>query len=182
MKLDNFFVGTFVGITMLGFYDRAYNTAQWPGTFCSLVLSRSVFFVYSRLQDDVDRLKKTASMVTWLVTTFSFPLGLVIFIVAPDLIVLLYGEAWLPSVTVPSNSHHLHDPKTPFRKCQHLADGPRKTSVDNQVQCDTARYFNDSRVSIYTHLGRHRDQLSCGTCIHTRPDHGILRCRKGNSF
>ena len=98
MKLDNFFVGTFVGITMLGFYDRAYNTAQWPGTFCSLVLSRSVFFVYSRLQDDVDRLKKTASMVTWLVTTFSFPLGLVIFIVAPDLIVLLYGVTWLPSV------------------------------------------------------------------------------------
>jgi len=100
MKLDNFFVGTFVGITMLGFYDRAYNTAQWPGTFCSLVLSRSVFFVYSRLQDDVDRLKKTASMVTWLVTTFSFPLGLVIFIVAPDLIVLLYGVTWLPSVPI----------------------------------------------------------------------------------
>ena len=98
MKLDNFFVGTFVGITTLGFYDRAYNTAQWPGTFCSLVLSRSVFFVYSRLQDDIDRLKKTASMVTWLVTTFSFPLGLVIFIVAPDLIVLLYGVTWLPSV------------------------------------------------------------------------------------
>jgi O-antigen/teichoic acid export membrane protein len=97
MKLDNFFVGTFVGIAMLGFYDRAYNTAQWPGTFCSLVLSRSAFFVYSRLQDDVDRLKKTAAMVTWLVTTFSFPLGLVMFIVAPDLIVLLYGEAWLPS-------------------------------------------------------------------------------------
>jgi O-antigen/teichoic acid export membrane protein len=97
MKLDNFFVGTFVGITMLGFYDRAYNTAQWPGTFCSLVISRSVFFVYSRLQDDVDRLKKTASMVTWLVTTFSFPLGLMMFIIAPDLIALLYGEAWLPS-------------------------------------------------------------------------------------
>jgi len=100
MKLDNFFVGTFVGITMLGFYDRAYNTAQWPGTFCSLVLSRSVFFVYSRLQDDVDRLKKTASMVTWLVTTFSFPLGLMMFIVAPDLIVLLYGVTWLPSVPI----------------------------------------------------------------------------------
>jgi PST family polysaccharide transporter len=97
MKLDNFLIGTFVGITMLGFYDRAYNTAQWPGTFCSIVLARSVFFVYTQLQDDVDRLKKTASMVTWLVTTFSFPLGLMMFIVAPDLIVLLYGETWLPS-------------------------------------------------------------------------------------
>ncbi len=97
MKLDNFFIGTFVGIVVLGFYDRAYNTAQWPGTFCSIVMARSVFFVYSQLQDDLDRLKKTASMVTWLVTTFSFPLGLMMFIVAPDLIVLLYGETWLPS-------------------------------------------------------------------------------------
>lgn len=96
MKLDNFFIGTFVGITILGFYDRAYNTAQWPGTFSSIVLARSVFFIYNQLQDDVDRLKKTASMVTWLVTTFSFPLGVTMFIAAPDLIVLLYGESWLP--------------------------------------------------------------------------------------
>jgi len=43
MKLDNFFIGTFLGINILGFYDRAYNTAQWPGTFCSIVLARSVF-------------------------------------------------------------------------------------------------------------------------------------------
>lgn len=97
MKLDNFYVGTFVGIAALGFYDRAYNTAQWPGTFSSIVLARSVFFVYSQLQDDVDRLTKAASMVTWLLTSFSFPLGLAMFIAAPDMIVLLYGETWLPS-------------------------------------------------------------------------------------
>jgi hypothetical protein len=29
-------------------------------------------FFYSQLQDDMDRFKKTASMVTWLVTTFLF--------------------------------------------------------------------------------------------------------------
>jgi polysaccharide transporter, PST family len=98
MKLDNFFIGTFVGLTILGFYDRAYNTAQWPGTFCSALLNRSVFFVYSKLQDDVGRLNKTASIVTWLVTTFSFPLGLILFITTPDLITLIYGESWLPSV------------------------------------------------------------------------------------
>lgn len=98
MKLDSFFIGTFVGITTLGFYDRAYNTAQWPGTFCSVVLSRSVFFIYSQLQNDLVRLKKTASIVTWLVTNSSFPLGLVLFITAPDLIIFLYGSPWLPSV------------------------------------------------------------------------------------
>mgnify|MGYP005839920733 CR=1 FL=1 len=97
MKLDSFFIGTFVGVTILGYYDRAYNTAQWPGTFSSVVLSRSVFFVYSRLQGDRERLMKTASIVTWLVTTFSLPLGLMMFITAPNLIALLYGETWLPS-------------------------------------------------------------------------------------
>jgi PST family polysaccharide transporter len=43
MKLDNFFIGTFLGILTLGFYDRAYNAVQWPGTFCSIVLARSIF-------------------------------------------------------------------------------------------------------------------------------------------
>jgi O-antigen/teichoic acid export membrane protein len=97
MQLDNFFVGTLVGLTALGFYDRAFNTAQWPGTLCNSILSRSVFYIYARLQNDTKKLATASSVITWLVTNISLPMALLIFISAPDLIVLLYGERWLPS-------------------------------------------------------------------------------------
>jgi len=96
-QLDNFFIGTFVSLAVLGFYDRAYRIAQWPSNLLIGAITRSVFYTYTRLQDDAVRLQKTVSMVLWLITTLALPLVLAIFITAPDLITLLYGERWLPS-------------------------------------------------------------------------------------
>ncbi len=96
-QLDNFYIGTFVGVTALGFYDRAYRTAQWPSTLLNSFIARTVFYTYSRLQDDQPRLQKTARMVLWIIVLLAVPLALAIFISAPDLIHLIYGERWLPS-------------------------------------------------------------------------------------
>jgi lipopolysaccharide exporter len=96
-QFDNFLVGTFVGVAILGFYDRAYRIAQWPSTLVSAVVSRSAFFTYVRLQNDSERLQKTVTMTLWLITMGALPLALGIFAAAPDLIRLLYGERWLSS-------------------------------------------------------------------------------------
>jgi O-antigen/teichoic acid export membrane protein len=96
-QLDNFFIGTFVGIAMLGYYDRAYRMAKWPSTLLGSLIARTVFQTYARLQDDRVRLQKTVSMVLWIITTLALPIVLVIFIAAPDMISLLYGEEWLPA-------------------------------------------------------------------------------------
>lgn len=96
-QLDNFLIGTFVGVVVLGFYDRAYRTAQWPSTLLTNMVSRTAFYTYAKLQDDPARLQKTAKMILWLIALLAWPIALVIFITAPDLIVLLYGERWLPS-------------------------------------------------------------------------------------
>ncbi len=96
-QLDNFMIGTLVGVTVLGFYDRAYRTAQWPSTLLSSLISRAAFYTYARLQDDLTRLQKTVTMMLWVITTLALPIALVIFITAPDLIRLLYGDRWLPS-------------------------------------------------------------------------------------
>ena len=97
-SLDNFFIGTFVGVTALGFYDRAYRTAQWPSTLLVNMSARTSLYTYARLQDDVARLQKAVTMMLWLIALFAMPIALLIFVTAPDLLVLLYGERWLPSV------------------------------------------------------------------------------------
>jgi O-antigen/teichoic acid export membrane protein len=96
-QLDNLLVGTFASVAILGFYDRAYRTAQWPSTMLTGLIARTSFYTFTKLQDDVARLGKTVTMLLWLVTSFSVPLALVVFVTAPDLLLLLYGERWLPS-------------------------------------------------------------------------------------
>jgi PST family polysaccharide transporter len=96
-QLDNFLVGTVVGVVTLGFYDRAYRIAYWPGLLLSNVVNHTAFYTYARLQDDLVRLQKTVVMTQWLTTSIALPLAVAVFAAAPDLVTLLYGERWLPS-------------------------------------------------------------------------------------
>jgi PST family polysaccharide transporter len=96
-RLDSFLIGTFVGEAQLGFYDRAYRITEWPALLTSALLSRTALLTYARLQDDPVRLRKTISMVTWLSLSVTLPITLAILVAAPDLLLLLYGQDWLPS-------------------------------------------------------------------------------------
>lgn len=96
-QTDNFLIGTIVGTMVLGLYDRAYHIAEWPGNLCNAVIARSVFFVYSRLQTDVTLLGKAVTMVIWAITGITLPVALAVFVVAPDLLLLIYGGRWVPA-------------------------------------------------------------------------------------
>lgn len=96
-QFDNFLVGTMVSVDALGYYERAYRIAQWSSILIGSVLTRTAFYAYSRLQNDLPRLTKTAQMSLWLVTTLAVPLALAIFVSADALILFLFGEKWLPS-------------------------------------------------------------------------------------
>jgi PST family polysaccharide transporter len=99
-QTDNFLVGTFVGTTPLGFYDRAYRTMQWPSLLLNALLSRSALFTYARLRDDAERLQRTVSMLIWLSIGVTMPIALALLLSAPDLVLLVYGERWLPAAPI----------------------------------------------------------------------------------
>ena len=96
-QLDTLLIGTFVSIEALGFYDRAYRTAQWPSLLLTSLTSRVAFFGYAHLQSEVTRLQRMLEMTLWIVTHLAMPIALMLFISAPDLVVLAYGEVWLPA-------------------------------------------------------------------------------------
>ncbi|HEX7976392.1 MAG TPA: oligosaccharide flippase family protein, partial [Anaerolineales bacterium] len=96
-QFDNFLVGTLRGDANLGYSSRAYNMAQWPSVLVTSVITQASFYTYTRLQDDPVRLKKTVTMVLWIVTSLSLPLALAIFAAAPDLVAWLWTPKWLPS-------------------------------------------------------------------------------------
>ena len=97
LKFDNFLVGTFVGAAALGYYAQAYKVAQWPTGLVTHIVSRAALPTYAKLQDDLPRLAKAFGMTLWLILMLATPLALAIFVSAPDFLILLYGEKWLPS-------------------------------------------------------------------------------------
>ncbi|MFN8595221.1 MAG: oligosaccharide flippase family protein [Anaerolineae bacterium] len=96
-QFDNFLIGTFVGVETLGFYERAYRTAQWPIMLVSPIVTRAALYTYARLQDDPTRLSKSLDMTMWVINVAALPIAAAVFTTAPDLIRWLYGERWLAS-------------------------------------------------------------------------------------
>ena len=97
-QFDNFLVGTFVGLSALGLYDRAYRIAQWPHLLVGGVISRVGLYAYSRLQDDAARLRQAVAIAFAVLCGVAWPVSVVIFVAAPELVRGLYGERWLASV------------------------------------------------------------------------------------
>jgi lipopolysaccharide exporter len=97
LQFDNFLVGTFVDIVVLGYYVHAYKVAQWPTGLVTHVVARASLPTYAKLQDDPVRLGKAFEMSLWLILTVAVPIALALFVSAPDFLRLLYGDKWLPS-------------------------------------------------------------------------------------
>lgn len=97
LQFDNFLVGTFVGAAALGYYALAYKVAQWPTGLVTHIVARASLPTYAKLQNDPARLSKAFELSLWLILTVATPLALAIFVSAPDFLILLFGEKWLPS-------------------------------------------------------------------------------------
>jgi O-antigen/teichoic acid export membrane protein len=96
-QYDNFLIGTFVGVTTLGFYDRAYRTSQWPNNLLAAALQRVGFVTFSRVQNDLPRLTHAMRLCMWVLTTLGTPMALALIFGASDLIEWLYTPAWSQS-------------------------------------------------------------------------------------
>ena len=97
---DDIFVGRLLGIAALGFYQLAYRISNMPTTEITHVISQVTFPAYSKLQDNIQKLREAYLKVLRLTTFLAFPLAGLIFILAPDFTMVFLGEKWMPMVPV----------------------------------------------------------------------------------
>jgi len=95
---DDIFVGKVLGVTALGFYQMAYLISNLPATEITHVISRVTFPAYSKLQDDLPKLREAYLKVLQLTAFISIPLAGGIFILAPEFTQIFLGEKWMPMV------------------------------------------------------------------------------------
>ncbi len=97
---DGFFVGKFFGAAMLGFYQMATRISNTPATELTHVVSQVAFPAYSKIRNDIVRLREAYLKIVQMISFLSFPLAGLIFVLAPDFTRIFLGEKWMPMVPV----------------------------------------------------------------------------------
>ncbi len=95
---DDIFVGKLLGATVLGFYQMAYRISNMPATEITHVISQVTFPAYSKLQDDIPKLREAYLKVLQFTAFLSFPIAGLIFVLSPDFARIFLGEKWMPMV------------------------------------------------------------------------------------
>jgi len=95
---DNFVVGHALGSSMLGYYTRAYDLIKFPSTVFDMIAGNVLFPVFSRFQDDADRLAAGLRRATFVNGLILLPASTLLLIAAPEAIRLLMGPGWDESV------------------------------------------------------------------------------------
>lgn len=97
-RIDDFWVGTVLGKTPLGFYSRAYEFARYPRRAIANPILSVFFPTFARLQSDPVRLAKAFFRVASLMVRVGFWFSLVLILAAPEFVGVLLGRRWLPMV------------------------------------------------------------------------------------
>jgi O-antigen/teichoic acid export membrane protein len=97
-NIFNFVVAKVYTPVELGFYSRANALKQIPVETFSVALSKVTFPLFSKLQDDVSRLRSAYSKITQQVNYVTAPVFIFLIALAEPLFRFLFTEKWLPAV------------------------------------------------------------------------------------
>lgn len=95
---DHAVVGKMLALTALGYYYMAYQFSIIPAIEIGQIFSRVMFPVYSKIQDDIKRLRRAYLFVFRLTSFLSMPIVVGTIVLAGDFCELFLGKAWIPIV------------------------------------------------------------------------------------
>lgn len=97
-QADQAATSLFIGVTQLGFFTIAVKIPEMVIANFSLVLTRVLFPVFTKLKDDTAQLTDAFLMTTQFTALVTIPAGLGIAAVAPELVLSVFGGQWVPAV------------------------------------------------------------------------------------
>jgi len=99
-RADDLLIGYFLGAVALGYYSVAYRILLIMIGLLTNVTNQVALPAFSRIQKEPERMRKAFYKVTKYTSLISLPVFIGIAILAPELITVLFGEEWLPSVPI----------------------------------------------------------------------------------
>lgn len=97
-NVDYLVVGKLLGKTSLGYYTIAYQLMTFPLHKISMMVTRVTFPIFSTIQDDNDALRRGYTKTVRYISLITFPLLTGMLAVAPEFIIVVFGEKWAPII------------------------------------------------------------------------------------
>lgn len=99
-NFDKLIISKAVNITALGIYDVSYRLMQYPMQNISFVINPVLQPVLKDLQDDKVGLSREYNKIIKFLATLSFPIGIMCFFLASELIHVFCGNKWDAAIPV----------------------------------------------------------------------------------
>lgn len=99
-NLYQIIIGKFYSPSQVGYYTRANSLMMLPVGNISGALNRVIFPIFSKIQDDIPKLKSAYKKVMLLVLFVVAPIIVLMGILAKPLVIFLFTEKWLSMVPI----------------------------------------------------------------------------------
>ena len=99
-RSDNLLIGYFLGETALGYYAIAYRILEIMTQLLVKTIDKVALPTFARLQTEPDRFRELFYQTTQYTCLMASPVYLGVAILAPELIVSLFGQQWIPAISV----------------------------------------------------------------------------------
>lgn len=96
-NIDNLIVGRVLGVSSLGYYDKAYSGMSRFVAYINLSGPSVSFRVFALLDGEPERFRRGYRKVMLSVTLVGFPLLCSMILLAPEVIEVLFGRRWMPA-------------------------------------------------------------------------------------
>ncbi|MCM1984906.1 MOP flippase family protein [Lyngbya confervoides] len=97
---DDLLIGYFLGPVALGYYTVAYKMLVTLTQLLTDTIRQVVLPSFSRLQNDLEKMRRAFYTATELVGFVTLPAFLGMAVLAPELVLGLFGDQWQPSIPV----------------------------------------------------------------------------------
>ncbi|MBD2435659.1 lipopolysaccharide biosynthesis protein [Nostoc sp. FACHB-110] len=99
-RSDDLLIGYFLGSTALGYYSVAYRLLLNLTQLLTIVIVKVSLPTFSRLQAEPERLRNALYKGIQFTSLITFPGFLATVVLAPEIVVVIFGEKWIPSIPV----------------------------------------------------------------------------------
>ena len=96
-RADNLLIGYFLGEVALGYYAIAYRILEVMTQLLVKTVDKVALPTFSRLQTEPERFRSLFYKTTQFTSLIAFPTFLGVVVFAPELILTLFGEQWIPA-------------------------------------------------------------------------------------
>lgn len=97
-NLDKLLIGKYLSVSALGYYEKSYRLMQMPLNSLTSVVNPVLQPVLSEYQNNLAELCCKYEKIISFMAYFCFPTGVLLFISAEEIIIILFGKQWIPAI------------------------------------------------------------------------------------